>query len=129
MLLGTKIVAARPNRHCVKIRKRVLTILVSTLFYICTTNIEPQGSLRGRGPFVFEGVQRKPFRKVSSGFFYGSLEPVFSFEEKTGSRKRSKLAGTARKILALAATAKMKRQPGMQCLKKGPAFRQVLLGF
>ena len=37
-----------------------------------------------------KGAAAPLFSKVSSGFFYGSLEPIFSFQEKTGLRKKRK---------------------------------------
>ena len=80
--LGTKIVAARPNRHCVKMRKRVLTILVRTLFYICTTNIELHGSLRGRSPSVEEGFKREPLGVPFAVSFFCEAFSFFCSKER-----------------------------------------------
>ena len=51
-------------------------ILLGTPDFYCITNIELQRSLRGRGPSVWESVQRKPFRRVFFGVFF-LLQSVF----------------------------------------------------
>ena len=58
-------------------RKRVLTFFVSTLCFLCTNCREPPRSLRGRGPSVWERVQRKPFRRVFFGVFFLLLSIFF----------------------------------------------------
>ena len=89
-------------------RKRVLTILVSTLFYICTTNIELPGSLRGRSPSVRGGVARGTTRRFSLRNFF----PAARHGDRRAAKKRSDSRWRLCRLTDMGCIAGVEKTPG-----------------
>ncbi len=92
LLLGTKIVRKRFKPGLTKSKNESAQIFRGTLDWYCTANLDPQGSLRGRGPSVWERVQRKPFRRVFFGVFF-LLQSVFFLGRPRKKMRLDQLAG------------------------------------
>ena len=58
--------------------------------------VQSRGLKGAAAPLFSKESRGNLIRKVSFGFFYGSLEPIFSFKEKTGLRKKGRLACNAK---------------------------------
>ena len=77
LLLGNWIVRKHFKPVLPERKNESAQILLGTPDFYCITNIELQRSLRGRGPSVWESVQRKPFRRVFFGVFFLLLSVFF----------------------------------------------------